>query len=78
MFNAGEPPPRTSDGHEYVPILIFRPGSRLLIVQYELDPCAAGEKRQCRQRYFVFEDGRFRAISEEFKTCTDERGISTK
>jgi hypothetical protein len=78
MFNAAEPPPRTSDGHTYVPILFFRLESRLLVVQYELDPCSAGEKTQCRQRFFVFEGGKFRAISEEFKTCTDERGKPSK
>lgn len=63
MFDAGDPTPVTKDGHTYVPILLFRPDSRLLLVQYELDLCIPAERSRCRQRYFVFEDGHFRAIS---------------
>jgi len=72
MFDAGDTPPRTKDGHTYVPILFFKPESRLLIVQYELDLCTPVEKNQCRQRYFVFEDGQFRAISKTIQSCTHE------
>jgi hypothetical protein len=27
MFDAGDPPPQTRDGHTYVPVLIFKPDS---------------------------------------------------
>jgi hypothetical protein len=72
MFNAGDTPPRTRDGHTYVPILSFRPNSRLLIVQYDLDPCMPAETGQCRERYFVFDGGRFKAISKTHSRCTQE------
>jgi hypothetical protein len=72
MFDAGDTPPRTKDGHTYVPILFFRPNSRLLIVQYDLDPCTRAESNKCRQRYFVFEGGRFKAISTTYMSCTRE------
>lgn len=72
MFNAGEPTPATKDGHTYIPILFFKPDSRLLIVQYELDLCTPVEHNQCRQHYFVFEDGRFRSISRTLPSCTHE------
>jgi|SRR5579859_1447640 len=71
-FDAGDPAPTTKDGHTYVPILFFKPDSRLLIVQYELDLCTPVERNQCRQRYFVFEDGRFRSISKIMPSCTRE------
>jgi hypothetical protein len=72
MFDAGDTPPRTKDGHTYVPILFFKPNSRLLIVQYDLDPCSRAESNQCRQRYFVFEHGHFEAISKTYASCTHE------
>jgi hypothetical protein len=70
MFNAGDPTPVTKDGHTYVPILYFKPDSRLLVVQFELDLCTPVERNQCRQRYYVFEDGRFRPISNTIFSCT--------
>jgi hypothetical protein len=76
MFDAGDPPPETRDGHTYVPILFFRPDSRLLIVQYELDACTPKETGQCRQRYFIFANGRFRAISQALPFCTGERNAA--
>jgi len=72
MFDAGDRTPTTKDGHTYVPILFFKPDSRLLIVQYELDLCTPVERNQCRQRYFVFENGRFRSISRTLPSCTRE------
>jgi hypothetical protein len=72
MFSAGEPTPTTKDGHTYIPILFFKPDSRLLIVQYEYDPCTPVEHNKCRQRYFVFEDGRFRSLSKTLQSCTRE------
>jgi len=71
MFDASDRAPHvTKDGHTYVPILFFKPDSRLLIVQYELDLCTRDQHNQCRQRYFVFEDGRFHSVSETLSSCT--------
>jgi hypothetical protein len=72
MFNASEPTPTTKDGHTYVPILFFKPDSRLLIVQYEFDLCTPVEHNKCRQRDFVFDDGRFRSLSKTLQSCTRE------
>jgi len=76
MFDTGDPPPRTRDGHTYGSILFFKPDSKLLIVQYEIDPLTTKEKSQCRQRYFVLDGGRVRAISKAFTSCTREGGES--
>ena len=71
MFDASDRAPHvTKDGHTYVPILFFKPDSRLLIVQYELDLCTRVQHNQCRQRYFVFEDSRFHAVSKTLSSCT--------
>lgn len=73
MFDAADFSPHvTKDGRTYVPILFFKPGSKLLLVQYELDLCTAAAKNECRQRYFIFEDGHFRAISRTLRSCTRE------
>lgn len=73
MFDAGDPTPLTKDGRTYVPILFYKPDSSLLVVQYELDLCTTTvQKKQCRQRYFVFKDDRFTAISRTFQSCTHE------
>ena len=72
MFDAGDPTPTTRDGHTYVPILFFKPDSRLLIVQYKYDLCSPVERSKCRQRDFVFEDGRFRPLSKSLQSCTRE------
>jgi hypothetical protein len=74
MFNAGEPTPVTRDGHTYIPILFFKPDSRLLVVQYVLDLCTPVKHNPCRQRYFVLEGGHFRAISKTLRSCTHEGG----
>ena len=72
MFDTGDTPPVTKDGHTYVAVLYFKPDSKLLIVQYELDLCTPIENNQCRQRYFIFKDGKFTAISKTFPSCTKE------
>jgi hypothetical protein len=72
MFDASEPTPTTKDGHTYIPVLFFKPDSRLVIVQYEFDECTAVEHNKCRQRYFLFEDGRFRSLSKTLQVCTRE------
>ena len=71
MFDASDRAPHaTKDGRTYVPILFFKPDSRLLIVQYEFDLCARAHHNQCSQRYFVFEDGGFRSVSGTLRSCT--------
>ena len=73
MFDASESTPHmTREGRDYVPILFFKPGSNLLIVQYELDLCTDVAKNECRQRYFIFENGHFKAISHTLRHCTRE------
>lgn len=73
MFDTGDPEPMTKDGHTHVPVLYFRPGSTMVIVQYELDLCTLPHpKRQCRQRYYLFKDGKFQAISATLRSCTKE------
>lgn len=72
MFDAGEPAPHTRDGHTYVPILFFKPDSKLLIAQYALDVDKPTQTNRCRQRYFVFKNGTFKAISKTFPSCTRE------
>ena len=70
MFNAADPSPTTRDGRAYVPILFFKPGSKLLVVQYQLDLCTTADKNECRQRYFILENGHFKAISQTLRSCT--------
>jgi hypothetical protein len=72
MFDATDPSPLTRDGRTYVPILFFRPDSNLLLVQYELDLCTPVVHNECRQRFFVFENGRFKAISGTLQHCPRE------
>jgi hypothetical protein len=72
IFDAGDPTPTTKDGRTYVPILFFKPDSRLLIVQYEFDLCTPVKHNKCRQRYFIFEDGRFRSLSKTLRPCARE------
>ncbi len=76
MFDAAEPAPTTKDGHTYIPILYSKPGSRLLVVQYELDLCTPAEENLCRQRYYVLEDGRLKAISKTLQYCSKVSGDS--
>jgi len=72
-FDAADSSPHvTKDGRTYVPILFFKPGSKLLVVQYELDPCTSADKNECRQRYFIFENGHFKAISRTLRSCSHE------
>jgi hypothetical protein len=71
MFDASDGSPHvTRDGRDYVPILFFKPGSKLVIVQYELDLCTDAKKNECRQRYFIFENDHFKAISRTLRSCT--------
>jgi hypothetical protein len=71
MFDAGEPLPKTKDGHPFLTVLFYKPDSRLLIAEYHLDFDSPNKKESCRQRYFVLEDGKLRPISKTFLFCTE-------
>lgn len=66
MFGSMDPPSRTSDGFIYVTDLLSRPNSRLLVAQYILD-VPSGE--ECRERLYVFDGGKLRAISQTLRSC---------
>ncbi len=63
MFASAEPAPRTKDGHTYVAELSFKPGSKLLIVDYFLDTCTPADKNIRRRRYFAFDGQHFKPLS---------------
>ena len=62
MFDSGEPAPRTKDGQTYITMLYYRPDSRLLIAEYHLNLDDPKRAESCRQRYYVLENGKLRAI----------------
>ena len=66
-FNAGDPAPKTRDGSPYVTDLITRANSKLLVAQYHVDSHGGTE---CRERAFVFDGDKLRAISKTRQTCT--------
>lgn len=66
MFASTDPPSRTADGLIYVTDLLSRPGSRLLVAQYILD---APSETACRERLFLFEEEKLRAISGTRRSC---------
>lgn len=66
MFASTDPPSRTADGMIYVTDLLSRPSSRLLVAQYILDtPSGAA----CRERLFLLEEEKLRAISGTRRSC---------
>ncbi|MDR3792480.1 MAG: hypothetical protein P4L03_03775 [Terracidiphilus sp.] len=71
-FDAGEDLPVTGDGHPYLTILYYKPGSRMLIAQYLLDFRDSHKMHGCRQQYFVLEDGQIKPLSEVQRFCTRE------
>jgi hypothetical protein len=73
MFDGGDPLPKTKDGHPYLTVLYYKSNSRLLIAEYHLDFDVPDKTETCRQRYFVFENGKIRPISKTFMFCTEER-----
>jgi len=72
MFNSGEPAPRTKEGQPYITMLYYRPDSRLLIAEYHLNWDDPKWREACRQRYYVLENGKLRAISKTFPFCTED------
>jgi hypothetical protein len=72
MFDAGEPQPKTRDGHPYLTILYYKPDSRLLIAEYHLDFDNPNKQETCRQRYYVLENRKLEPISITFSFCTED------
>ena len=69
IFTTAEPRPKTLDGHDYLTELFTRPGSRMLVAQYhvELSP----DREECRERVFLFENGRLRPITKTRRGCRE-------
>jgi hypothetical protein len=62
MFSTMEPPPKTRDGRIYFTELFARPNSKMLVARYTIMPGPELEA-ECRERSFLFEDGRVKPIS---------------
>lgn len=66
-FGAAELPPKTREGYPYVTDVVTRANSKLLVAQYRID---APRGEECRERAFVFDGGKLRAITGTRRTCT--------
>lgn len=51
-FTTAEPPPKTSDGHEYLSVLYYQYDSSLMIAQYFVR--LSKNKEQCREQSFFW------------------------
>lgn len=69
IFTTAEPRPRTSDGFEYLTILYYRYDSKMLVAQYLVDLKRGRE--QCRERSFLFHNGRLKPISKTSRKCRE-------
>jgi hypothetical protein len=67
-FSFGEPTPKTRDGYEYTTELFYRPDSRMLVVQYNVN--LKQGKYQCRERVFLFESKKFKPITNTRYVCS--------
>ncbi len=68
-FTTAEPPPKTSDGYEYLTILYYRHNSKMLVAQYLVDLKQGRE--QCRERAFLFENGKLKPITKTRRKCRE-------
>ena len=66
-FGSADPPPKTRDGHTYIADLITLANSKMLVAQYYVQ--FPGDV-ECRERTFVFEDGKITPITGTRRTCT--------
>lgn len=64
-FSTVEPPPKTRDGSEYLTILYYQADSKMLVAQYLIDL-----GRECRERAFLFENGRVKPITKTRRSCS--------
>jgi hypothetical protein len=77
MFAFADNPPKTRDGWTYSSNLYYKPNSRLLVVQYQLEKWmiqANGEselKSDCRERLFILDNEQLEPITETRYYCTD-------
>lgn len=67
-FDAAEPPPKTREGFTYITDLVTRAESKLLVAQYHIDSPRGAE---CRERAFVFEQGKLTPLGGTRRSCTD-------
>jgi hypothetical protein len=67
IFSFAEPAPKTRDGFEYTTELIYRPNSKMLIVQYNVE--LKQGKYECRERIFSFKAGKLKPISNTGREC---------
>jgi hypothetical protein len=69
MFATAEPPPKTREGHEYMTELFSRPYSKMLVAQYHVELRQGSQ--ECRERAFLFEDGRLKPITSTRRGCRE-------
>lgn len=67
-FATTEPIPKLRDGREFLTIIYTRPNSRLIIAQYLIDYMMT-PRPECRERSFIFENGKVRPISKTIFRC---------
>lgn len=67
VFSAAEPAPTTKEGYTYITDLVGRPGSYMLVAQYQVDNPKGLE---CRERIFTFEGEALKPITITKSGCT--------
>ena len=67
-FATTEPIPTLRDGREFLTIIYTRPNSRLIVAQYLID-YASTPTPECRERSFLFQNGKVRPISKTIYRC---------
>jgi hypothetical protein len=71
MFSTAEPPPLTKSGKEYLTVLLHVANSKLLVAQYHIDPYGSLDRTECREKSYVFENGRLKSNSRTKIGCTE-------
>ena len=66
-FAAAEQPPKTRAGYPYITELVTRANSKMLVAQYRVH---SPSRKECRERAFVFEDGKLRPITGTRRNCS--------
>ncbi len=67
-FATTEPIPKLRDGRDFLTVIYTRPNSRLIIAQYFIDYMMQPNP-ECRERSFIFENGKVRPISKTIFKC---------
>ncbi len=68
LFATTEPIPKLRDGREFLTVIYTRPNSRLIVAQYLVDYMNTSTP-ECRERSFIFENGKVRPISKTIFRC---------